>query len=191
VLSKNSLRNEYKKRRRGIARPDYEAASAAIASRLLSLPETRSARLVLSYVAHGREADTRGALAALVAEGKIVITPAGRDPARALTCFHFLTHDDPLLDEAWAPGYEPTAVCDAVILGEVDLFVVPGIVWDTDGYRIGYGGGYFDRLLAEASPGAALVGLAYDWQIVDRVPRDSWDVPVNCIITESRILRIG
>lgn len=191
MQSKSMLRNEYKKRRRALGQEDYDVACEKITSHLLALDAVRNAKMILSYVAHGREADTRTALATLVEEGKIVCTPGGRDPEEALNCFHFLTHDDPLLDRSWAPGYVPSEVCDAVNLADVDVFIVPAIVWDPDGYRIGYGGGYFDRLLAEAAPHALRVGLAYDWQVIDRVPRESWDMPVQCVVTDQRVIWVS
>ena len=188
MVSKSALRNEYKKRRRGMCQEEYDAANERITRRLLQLPAVSEAKMVLSYVAHGREADTRLALAELLESGKLVITPAGRDPETALNCFHFLTQNDPLLDKSWAPGYVPAEVCDVVQLHDVDLFIVPGIVWDSNGYRIGYGGGYFDRLLAAAGEKATIIGLAYDWQLVEQVPHDAWDEPVDLIVTESRVI---
>ena len=188
---KSVLRNEYKKRRRAMSQADYEAASLAITQNLAGLPELNTARLVLSYVAVNREADTRPTLANLVERGVIVCTPGSIDPERALNCFHFVTPDDPLLDRAWAPGYVAAEVCDAISLGDVDVFLVPGLVWDSEGYRVGFGGGYFDRLLVHAHPGALTVGVAYEWQLMEKqVPRDPWDMPVRCVVTDHRVLRI-
>ena len=67
---------------------------------------------------------------------------------------------------------------------EIDLFLVPGIVWDIAGYRIGFGGGYFDRLLAAARPDALRVGLAFEFQLAPQLPRETWDIPVDVLITE-------
>jgi 5-formyltetrahydrofolate cyclo-ligase len=75
--------------------------------------------------------------------------------------------------------------------GEVDLFLIPGLAFDMAGGRIGYGRGYYDSLLANASPGSTLIGLAFDCQIVDRVPMTGHDVPVGLIVTESGVHQVN
>ena len=69
----------------------------------------------------------------------------------------------------------------------IDLVLVPGIVFDKEGHRIGYGFGYYDKFLKKV-PKAVKVGLAFDFQIVDRIPAEEHDVPVDFIITEKRII---
>jgi 5-formyltetrahydrofolate cyclo-ligase len=191
MQEKARLRSEYRKRRRGMAEADYAAANDRITERLLGLDVLQGAHFILSYIAHGREADTRAALAQLAGGDRIVITPGGRNAEEALRCFHFLTPDDPLLDRAWSPAYVPPALCDVVDLAEIEVFIVPGIVWDERGFRIGYGGGYFDRLLAHAAPNATLIGLAYEYQVLPRIPTEEWDIPVHVIVTEERVITAG
>jgi len=77
--------------------------------------------------------------------------------------------------------------CLETRVDQLDLIFVPGVVWDAEGYRIGFGGGYFDRLLEMARPDCVRVGLAYDSQIEDEVPREPWDQPVNLLVTPSTI----
>ena len=70
---------------------------------------------------------------------------------------------------------------------EIDLIVIPGLAFDQNGYRIGYGGGYYDRFLARC-PQALSVGLAYEMQILECVFPAEWDVPLHRIITEDRLI---
>ncbi len=72
---------------------------------------------------------------------------------------------------------------------EMDLFVVPAVAYDEEGYRLGYGGGYYDRLLKKKLPHQVAVGVCFDVQLVGSLPRDPWDVPVDVVVTESRLLR--
>ena len=72
---------------------------------------------------------------------------------------------------------------------EIDLIIVPGIVFDLRGFRIGYGEGYYDRLLKSA--GVPKIGLAYEFQMRDKLPKESHDVCVDKIITENRIIECG
>jgi 5-formyltetrahydrofolate cyclo-ligase len=69
-----------------------------------------------------------------------------------------------------------------------ELVVVPGMAFDRDGYRLGRGGGYYDRFLSAARFRAA-VGLAFAWQLLPELPRDPWDVPVGAVATEEGVIR--
>jgi 5-formyltetrahydrofolate cyclo-ligase len=72
-------------------------------------------------------------------------------------------------------------------LGEIDIVVVPGVGFDGEGYRLGFGKGYYDRTLKTYE--GLVIGLAYDFQIVDRLPRESHDARCDWVVSESRIYR--
>ena len=76
-----------------------------------------------------------------------------------------------------------------VSLSELDLMVVPGVGFDLHGHRLGYGRGYYDRVLAGESRRPTLVGLCFEQQVVDRLPRDPHDVCVDLLITEQHSWR--
>lgn len=79
--------------------------------------------------------------------------------------------------------------CEPVEDFSPDVALIPGVGFDRAGTRLGYGGGYYDRLLANpAFAETVLIGLAYDFQIIDELPRDPWDAPVHFLITESTII---
>jgi len=99
--------------------------------------------------------------------------------------------DDPARD--LVPGVwdipEPDARCPVVAPEEVELFLLPGLAFDLGGHRLGYGRGYFDRVLGRA-PGEK-VALAFDGQIVETVPVGPQDVPVDAVVTPTRVIRCG
>ena len=70
---------------------------------------------------------------------------------------------------------------------EVDLIIVPGVAFDKCGYRIGYGGGYYDRFLSNLDH-VTKISLAFNMQLIDKIPTDHFDIPVNYIITEKEII---
>ncbi|GAA0331134.1 5-formyltetrahydrofolate cyclo-ligase [Oceanobacillus sp. FSL W7-1293] len=70
---------------------------------------------------------------------------------------------------------------------DIDLLLVPGVIFDKDGYRIGYGGGYYDRMLADYK--GVTISLCTEKQLVERIPRESHDLPVELIITEKRTIK--
>ena len=73
-------------------------------------------------------------------------------------------------------------------LDEIDVVIVPAAVWAEDGFRVGYGGGYYDRFL-DLIPRASRLGLGLELQVVPGVPHGSHDLPVDVLITEARVLR--
>ena len=71
----------------------------------------------------------------------------------------------------------------------IPLFLVPGLAFDPAGGRLGYGLGFYDRAFAVADPGALKVGLAFELQIIESIPADPHDVPMDFVVTEDRVIR--
>ena len=81
---------------------------------------------------------------------------------------------------------EPTKDIEAMNKNELDLVIMPGLAFDTNGGRLGYGGGYYDKYLQKIAGNLSKVALAYDFQIVQEVPKEEHDIKVDYIITEKR-----
>jgi len=188
---KASLRDEFRQRRRGISPRDHEGWSAEIHQRLRADPAVHAARNVFSYLSCGREVETISFLVELKELGKRVFAPSADRHTLPTSHPHELSIEvaqamlSATANRSEIPGPQSQ---HGVTVQDIDVFLVPGIVWDERGYRIGFGGGYFDRLLAMARPNATLLGLAFDLQVVRELPPDPWDVPVHRVITESRAL---
>jgi len=94
-----------------------------------------------------------------------------------------------------APGYcgipEPLKTLPLVNPASIEIVVAPGSVFDAQGGRLGYGGGYYDRFLHTAAPQALRIGLAFDLQVVEAVPLESHDEQLDYLITETRTIRFG
>lgn len=93
------------------------------------------------------------------------------------------------------PGYgdilEPIAIDnDCSMNNMIDLLIVPGLVFDGHGYRIGFGGGFYDRYLSESNHQAINVSLAANFQLIEKLPIDSHDLPVDFIITEDKCIQV-
>ena len=88
-----------------------------------------------------------------------------------------------------ARALEPPASSPSLPLDAIDLIVVPGVAFDARGGRLGRGRGHYDATLARLRPGTARVGLCFDEQVVDRVPVEPHDVPLDVVVTGSRVLR--
>jgi 5-formyltetrahydrofolate cyclo-ligase len=93
------------------------------------------------------------------------------------------------------PGYfgvpEPVDKCPEVDTGDIDLVIMPGIAFDREGGRIGYGGGFYDRFLIKMERKVDRIAPAYDFQVVDEVPVDLWDIRIDGIITNREIINVN
>jgi 5-formyltetrahydrofolate cyclo-ligase len=165
------------------------AASAAISARILERADFRAARAVLLTLPFGSEWDTVAVVRAALAAGSIVAVPRVDKASRMLE-LHAIA--DPERDVV--AGYrgipEPLPAGPLVSRETIDFVLVPGVAFDRTGRRMGYGGGYYDRLLPLLSPRVARVAGAFDVQLVDRVPAAPHDIAVDAIVTESRALAV-
>jgi 5-formyltetrahydrofolate cyclo-ligase len=163
------------------------AAAVAIAERIIALPSFAAARTVLLTLAFRSEWDTLPLVRATLGSGKTVALPRVNRDARMLV-LHAIS--DP--DKDIAPGYmqipEPRLECRVIAPEAVDWVLVPGVAFDVAGRRLGYGGGYYDRLLPLLPPGATRVAGLFDLQLVARVPAAPHDLAVGTIITETRTI---
>jgi 5-formyltetrahydrofolate cyclo-ligase len=167
--------------------PDQaQRLSENICMQILENPALRLAQMVLTYIPVGTEANIGSAIYQLLDMGKSIISPPATASER-INCFHFLAPGDPLLKPGGALIRQPQE-CDLMQISQIDFFLIPGLAFDSRGFRIGHGGGYFDKLLSYARPGAIKVGITFDFQIAERVPEDPWDVPVDLIITDKRAI---
>ena len=186
--NKASLRNVFKKHRRTLAAADVFSANAIITAELLRLPMLQNAQTIFSYITIQNEVDTCPTINELLARGVNVVAPPVDQALELHETVHFVYRGDPALNGALPPRAVTPDTSSALDLSDIDLFIVPGIVWDVRGYRIGFGGGYFDWLLSHARPDAQILGLAYEWQILEELPIDPWDRPVHDLLTEKRLI---
>jgi 5-formyltetrahydrofolate cyclo-ligase len=163
------------------------AASRAIAARLLARPEYAAARTVLLTLPFRSEWNAAEIVAAALAAGKRVALPRV-DVARRVLVLHQI--EDIARDIA--PGYrgipEPHAEAPLADPAAVAFVLVPGVAFDGIGRRLGYGGGFYDRLLPQLPRHAPRVAAAFDLQLVDEVPAGAHDVRVDLIVTPTRTL---
>jgi len=163
-------------------------ASAEIQRRLFEFDPFAQATTVLFYASTPGEVETMPMIERALAEGKQVGLPVAVAAEHKLI---FRRVTDPERQLAPVPPYgipEPTPACPELPLPEAAMVIVPGIAFNTSGYRIGYGAGFYDRFL-DLAPLACRIGLALELQLHDEIPVGSHDRPVYWIITEKRKLR--
>lgn len=186
VLSKRGLRAAVRARRAGLDPAWVASAGLEAQERLLTLAGFRSAARVALYLALPVEVPTAALLAACRRAGKEVAVPV---PAAASAGGGYVFCR---LDEGAALVPGPLRVLQPERIEELrgaapDLVVVPGVAFDRDGGRVGHGAGYYDGLLARFAPAAFKVGLAFEFQVFDRVPVEAHDVRVDAVVTERSV----
>lgn len=180
--AKAKLRAEVRLRRRSRSVEEQGAATAGLTEQLIALVRHRAPALVGCYLSGGHEPSTRPFLGWAAANGVGVLVP--------------LSRPDGLLD--WVPatnGPEQTGlfgisemvgeVVPAGVFESVNLLLIPAAAVDRSGMRMGWGRGYFDRALASLEEPPAVFAVVYDEELLDSVPRESHDRPVDGVITPS------
>lgn len=187
---KNKLRQEIAEKRKQLSKSDVSMMSIKIHSNLRSLDEYQNAMNVLFYVSYNNEVETRSVIQNLLTtNAKTIIVPYTVRGEAGIKISKLRSFDQ--LQEAHfgilEPKEEEIAIFDKK---HIDLIIVPGTVFDRRGHRIGYGAGYYDIFLSTISKKISKVGLAYDFQIVDEIPNQKHDIPMDIIVTEKEVIRI-
>jgi 5-formyltetrahydrofolate cyclo-ligase len=163
-------------------------ASRAIADRIGALDAFANAHAILATLPYRSEWDATLVVRAALAAGKLVAAPRVDRHARMLQPLCIESLDDDV--EAGYRGIpEPRARCAMVPLERFDVVLVPGIAFDVHGRRLGYGGGYYDRLLPLLPASSTRIAGAFELQVADSVPTAPHDTGVDWIVTERRTIR--
>lgn len=181
-MEKAALRSQMLARRQALAPDERERRSLAAQEALIHSPAFGAASQILIYIAFRGEVGTERIAEAAVAAGKGLVLPRVVKEPRGLV-LHAYSGDPATLVPGAYGILEPRPAFPVVTPDQIDLVVVPGVAFDRSGGRLGYGGGYYDRLLP-ALRHAWLIGLAYECQVVGGLPHDPHDIPVDGLATE-------
>lgn len=186
-MNKKELRNFIIRKRSLLTKEYVEEYSEIIKNTLKGLDSYKNAKRIMSFVSMEGEVDTHPLIEEGIEEGKSIVVPITVHETRELLLSDLFSLSE--LEVAdfniEVPKKEFLRLVDP---GTVDLILVPGVAFAKDGYRVGYGGGYYDRFLSKIHSSIPTIGLGFDLQIVDKVPVDSYDIPIDLIITEKRTI---
>lgn len=191
---KPALRERYLRLRRGISKAAHKKWDATIAEHLeehLRLMTGRASEtpVVAAYMSHAGEPDILCCLEKLSLEGWRIVFPKTERGTHSL---HFYEVKLPAKAEAFAKGpfgiLEPVPDDEALVSqADIDVVLLPGVAFSESGVRLGYGGGYYDRMFAAKGAHPVRIGVTYDLLIRDSLPRASHDIPVHQIVSESGV----
>lgn len=188
---KNALRKKILEERSRLSEKERDGRDAAICAKLFELPEFIEAELVMAYMDFRGEAGTADIIAGCFKRGKRVALPvmsAQDGDGYKLDAFE-TTPGGVLLRNRYGISEPGPDTAKRVAEADIGLVVVPGVAFDMKGYRLGYGAGFYDRFLTGLRPGCRTAGIAYDLQMADAIPAEGHDIPMDIIITESRVIR--
>ena len=174
---KASIRKIVLKKMKGLEPEIKRVADQALLQRLRSLPAYQEAGVMATYLSFPHEVDTSFLIDAAQADGKQVVIPKTYPKGR----MEFVVYDPQKLKQTSFGLLEPEDGSQAIDQSEIDLIHVPGVAFQKDGYRLGYGGGYYDRYLADFD--GATVSTIYACQEVDFAPA-AHDIPVQEVLVD-------
>jgi 5-formyltetrahydrofolate cyclo-ligase len=182
---KNAVRDRVRATRAALDLEVCLEAAEDLALNLLAMPEVAAARVVLAYHAMPEEIDPEQALRRLRALGATIAYP--RIEAPGVVELHVVDAETEFLPGPFGLA-EPPVSAPRVDPSAIDVAIVPGVAFDAAGRRLGFGGGYYDRLIPRLRTDCVVLGIAFDEQVLDEVPADTHDARVHAVVTPTRVL---
>lgn len=183
---KKKLRKKLLEVRKNLDKNEIFQKSELIKNNLFELIEFKKAETVLYYVSYDNEVYTHNMIKECFSMEKNVIVPISDKENRRLILSKLEDWNE--LESGSYGILEPRKEkIKEIPITEIDLIIAPGVGFDENGHRIGHGKGYYDNLLRE-SKNVLIIGLAFEVQIVKKIPTDSHDLPVHKIVTERRVI---
>lgn len=186
-LDKKALRKAMMERRKNIPQEERKEKSNRIKERLFSLELFKKANFIFTFISTEEEVDTHEIIKESINMGKRIGVPITLSKEKRMMVSEIQDFASELeigYYNILTPKKEYIREVDPE---EIDMVLVPGLIFREDGYRIGYGGGYYDRFLGGIDS-VIKIGLCYEMQLSEDIPIDTYDIPVNYIITEERLI---
>ena len=189
MQKKEELRKKYLNERSQISQNKISSWSKKINNRFLSLPQLENAKKIMAYASMRKEIETFDLMEELLDQGYLLYLPYTKKDIIDLGTARINDLDSDLKKGVYGVQEPAAKIRTEEVPEDLDLIIVPGACFTNNGYRLGYGGGYYDSFLSKHANGALKVGFCYDCFIVNSIPVEEHDFPVDIIITENKIIR--
>jgi len=187
--SKNSLRQEVLAKRDAISQATRQAYTVDLLVNISSLPEWKKANTVLLYLGIKTEFDPTPLVEAALSMEKTVVLPRILKAENRLEIRQIQSLDQDLVSGVWGLREPDPSSCPEIEPAKLDFVLVPGVAFDLQGNRMGYGAGFYDRLLSDQRLVAPRISAFFSEQLVDQVPHEAHDLPVDIMVMPRQILR--
>ncbi|MGM0437197.1 MAG: 5-formyltetrahydrofolate cyclo-ligase [Bacillota bacterium] len=190
--SKEKSRKRWMKKRKNVAKENGIKKSKKITKNILSLKEVNQSQNIMIYVSYRSEVNTEKLIISLLNKDKNVFAPYCIKNEKRMEIVKIKNHDKDL--EKGAYGIKEPAKSLRTKNEEpenLDVVIVPAVAFSKNGYRVGYGGGYYDRFLARLTNDTISIGINYEEMVFNSVPKEEHDLAVDILVTDKKILRIN
>lgn len=187
---KQTIRQEVLARREALSDAERAEYSMAVTTRLIAMPEYRRAKILLGYMNFGHEYASESWVRQVLADGKQLILPKANPATKRLDLYEVNECETQLAPGSWGIREPIVELCTRVLsLNTIEFILLPGVAFTRAGDRLGYGGGFYDRLLADLQHRPSLVAGAFSTQVVQQLPQEATDRKVEWLVTEKETLR--
>ena len=183
-MNKKEIRQLLNNKRLNLSKDENLVKSNKIKNKLFKIDEYKKAKNIFFYVSYDGEVFTHDAIKESFND-KIVVVPISNKEDFSLILSKIDSFED-LIVGLYGILEPKKEKINEISIDEIDLIIIPGIVFDLKGNRIGHGKGFYDRLLKNTK--IPSIALAFEYQIIEKIPADKYDKPVDIIITEKRII---
>ncbi len=178
---KDEVKKKMLEKRKYLPKEEIIEKSRKIEANLFNLEQYKKSKTIMFFVSFNSEAYTHDMIRKSLKDKTVVVPKVVHHEIEPSVIIDF----DNLISGKFGI-LEPIDVIK-IAYKNIDLVLVPGIAFDKEGHRIGYGFGYYDRFLRKV-PKAIKIGLAFDFQVADKIPREEHDAPVDLIVTDERVI---
>lgn len=184
---KKTIRKDILRKRDSIQPEIRQIKDRLIMDKVISLPDFLKAKTILYFASFRSEVNTLPQIEEAFRSGKRIVLPKVDNANKRLKLYEILNTDEIELGFWGIP--EPEAIPERERdINEVDLVIMPGVAFDMQGTRLGYGAGYYDKLLSGLKRNIPLIAIAYEEQTVDSLPSEDHDIRIDMIVTDKRII---
>ena len=178
IMTKDEIRIKMKEIRKHLTDEYIKKSSFSITKKIISLPEFKNSSSVCVFISAFNEPDTKYLIKACKEQNKTVYAPVTDVSSGTLSLYR-------LTDELHSGAYgimEPS-ISQKADPNDIDIFIVPGLAFDKKGERIGFGGGYYDKILKNSR--SFKIGICYSFQYLDVIPHEKYDITMDIVVTEN------
>ena len=188
-MSKSELRKRVMEARKAIPAAEAKERSSLIQQQVLSMEEYAKASTIMLYLDFRNEVQTDQIIIDALSKGKRISIPVSDTATKRLTPSQIVEYPGDLTEGTYGILEPKTDCIRPLEPEELDLIIVPGVAFDEECNRLGYGAGFYDRFLPRTKPGTVFMALAFEMQIYAKVYHQSHDCPVHFVITENRVIK--
>lgn len=163
--------------------------SNIITQKLLDLDYIKNAKTIMLYLDFNNEVMTSDLVIKLIDSGKKVASPVTILSEKKLIPYQITDLKNGIQYSTYNIREPKPECCSIIDINDLDVIIIPAVAYDKDCYRLGYGGGFYDRFLQNINLNTITIGVAFDLQVFDKIPKEAHDAQLDYIITESRILK--